>query len=747
MTDATRARYEAIRHLGRGASAEVYLIRDLETGEERVLKRIALASERRWPKERAEQELAVLRRLKHPNVVELLGVGLHRGFLEVHYPYHPGESLKQRLGARAPLSVPEYLPILRDVLTGLAYLHSQGLVHRDLKPENVYLTQDGRAILLDLGLVKDLGASEDLTATGEFVGTPMFCSPETFIQGTATPAMDLYSTAVMSFLVLTGAPPYGYPRNLVDAVEQHLSRPFPTLASAGIQAPGVLEDLVAQMATKSPEDRPGAAVALGVVERLLSRADAPVGVEARSERTEAWGTAVEPSEVAAAPAAPPLRSPRRAAGHLAGLVGLALVVGMVASHHWSRPPPGVAPPRAETPAEVPSLEPAVVREVRELVDAWTGPDRPDPVVDFDGLRRAPALEALRRYWSEVPLASRLALAGKLEEIAREGRAVGLPPVLAPFQWPVSDEGPARPARLLAAVGVYGGQVPEDLQLPGAAAAARAVDEALAQMQTVEARLLAEPRAFVGSGGRLMLLTAVVRTELRGGLWFVLSFAADPEARRGLYSLYEPVIQAAVRALRHLVLVAAQAPDGAPQVLAEAWLRQELAALCAPLLLTLYFVPVDDLLVGLSRGRREVAAATLHGMAARIFQAASLSSEAEAAAQAVRAARAASDRAPAPPSVARVRAALHFEGMLGALHRQESAAPLVQFLERSTASWDQLDPQALQDILVASMVTLKPRVGQLPRPLRERIFEVVAAKGRPASPSNREVAVELLRAEL
>ncbi len=105
--------------------------------------------------------------------------------------------------------VPRLREALAQLCTGLLTLHEAGKLHCDIKPSNVKVTDEGRVVLLDFGLVAELGspapaASSDLP----IVGTPSYMSPEQARGARLTDATDWYSVGVMLYEALTGRPPF-----------------------------------------------------------------------------------------------------------------------------------------------------------------------------------------------------------------------------------------------------------------------------------------------------------------------------------------------------------------------------------------------------------------------------------------------------------------------------------------------------------------------------------------------------------
>ncbi|NIQ56300.1 MAG: protein kinase, partial [Gammaproteobacteria bacterium] len=82
--------------------------------------------------------------LQHPNVVTVFDCGEVEDHLYIAMEYVEGADLEEIIHRRDPLPLHLKLDIISDVLKGLAYAHSRGVVHRDIKPANILVTEDGR---------------------------------------------------------------------------------------------------------------------------------------------------------------------------------------------------------------------------------------------------------------------------------------------------------------------------------------------------------------------------------------------------------------------------------------------------------------------------------------------------------------------------------------------------------------------------------------------------------------------------
>src|SRR5204863_2666078 len=85
-------------------------------------------------------------------------------------------------------------------------MNNVGLIHRDLKLENVIVTTEGRAKIMDFGVVRDFKAKDEYQ--GYVVGTPAYIPPEVWLNRPSDGRSDLYSLGVMLYALLTGSFPF-----------------------------------------------------------------------------------------------------------------------------------------------------------------------------------------------------------------------------------------------------------------------------------------------------------------------------------------------------------------------------------------------------------------------------------------------------------------------------------------------------------------------------------------------------------
>lgn len=207
-----------------------------------------------------QHEGTAIHGLVHPNIVRAIGFDPYADPPYLVMEYVPGTSLRPLI-KEMKLSIDDAMAIMKQVLAGLGYAHSQGLIHRDIKPENILIHE--RALKEGFktpGLVKvtdfGLGRVANTTAVGsiaysaslkdpagqEIAGTLDYMAPEQRSAGEIDARADLYACGVVLYEMLTGERPAGtdvpsdlnrkVPRTLDEAFKRSYARLEKRFASA-----------------------------------------------------------------------------------------------------------------------------------------------------------------------------------------------------------------------------------------------------------------------------------------------------------------------------------------------------------------------------------------------------------------------------------------------------------------------------------------------------------------------------------
>jgi serine/threonine-protein kinase len=258
--------------IGAGAMGVVYRATHVKTGRAAAVKVVTAEQMTKGnAADRFEREAEILQQFRHPNIVRFFAVGRSKGIRYFAMEFIQGQTLEHILEDRGFLPWQDVVELGLQLCEALQYAHERGVVHRDLKPSNIMLTLDGRLKLTDFGIAKDLDATA-LTATGRTLGTAAYMAPEQ-IRGTpeVSHKTDLYALGCLLYQMLVGQPPFKGSQIAV-LMNCHLNEPPPRPSSKNPEVPRALDDLILNLMSKSPSDRPwDAQVVVGLLSELRDK--------------------------------------------------------------------------------------------------------------------------------------------------------------------------------------------------------------------------------------------------------------------------------------------------------------------------------------------------------------------------------------------------------------------------------------------------------------------------------------------
>ena len=211
-------RYEVLTLIGEGGMGVVYLTRDMQSGDEVVLKLLhptLVGGEQAMT--RLVKEGLTARKITHKNIVRVHDVGQWEGQPYLTMEHVPGGTLRTWMTtvfhARQLVPFETAVGIVRALAAGLSEAHRMKFIHRDLKPENVLLASDladgtFNLKILDFGIARAVDAPRSASRGPE--GTPFYMAPEQLTAGdSAGPDADIYSLSAMFYELLVKVVPRG----------------------------------------------------------------------------------------------------------------------------------------------------------------------------------------------------------------------------------------------------------------------------------------------------------------------------------------------------------------------------------------------------------------------------------------------------------------------------------------------------------------------------------------------------------
>ncbi|XP_057800068.1 mitogen-activated protein kinase kinase kinase YODA-like [Salvia miltiorrhiza] len=251
------SRWKKGRLLGRGTFGHVYLGFNSESGEMCAMKEVTLFSDDAKSRESAQQlgqEIALLSRLHHPNIVQYYGSETVDDKLYIYLEFVSGGSIYKILQEYGQLGEAAIRSYTQQILSGLAYLHGKNTIHRDIKGANILVDPNGRVKLADFGMAKHItGQSCPLS----FKGSPYWMAPEV-IKNTSgcNLAVDIWSLGCTVLEMATTKPPWSQYEGVAAMFKIGNSKELPEIPNH-LSEEG--RSFVRQCLQRNPSHRPTAA--------------------------------------------------------------------------------------------------------------------------------------------------------------------------------------------------------------------------------------------------------------------------------------------------------------------------------------------------------------------------------------------------------------------------------------------------------------------------------------------------------
>ncbi|XP_075121607.1 serine/threonine-protein kinase PLK4 [Leptodactylus fuscus] len=242
--------FKVLNLLGKGSFACVYRAQSINTGIEVAIKMIdKKAMQRVGMVQRVRNEVEIHCQLKHPSILEL-----YNYFEDSNYVYlilemcHNGEMNRYLKNRKKPFSEKEARHFMEQIVKGMLYLHSHGILHRDLTLSNLLLSNDMNIKIADFGLAAQLKLPNEKHFT--MCGTPNYIAPEIATRSAHGLESDVWSLGCMLYTFLVGRPPFD-----TDTVKNTLNK----IVLADYEMPNFVsreaKDLIFQLLRKNPADR------------------------------------------------------------------------------------------------------------------------------------------------------------------------------------------------------------------------------------------------------------------------------------------------------------------------------------------------------------------------------------------------------------------------------------------------------------------------------------------------------------
>ncbi|KAL8162671.1 hypothetical protein V2J09_014160 [Rumex salicifolius] len=228
--DAPPFRWRKGELIGCGGFGRVYMGMNLDSGELLAVKQVCLPAKgvsnvktQAHIKE-LEEEVKLLKNLSHPNIVRYLGTATDSEALNILLEFVPGGSIYSLLEKFGSFPESVLRIYTKQLLLGLEYLHSNGIMHRDIKGANILADNNGCIKLADFGASKKVVELATMTGAKSMKGTPFWMAPEVIRQTGHNFSADIWSVGCTVIEMATGRPPWSqqHPEACMAAALYHI---------------------------------------------------------------------------------------------------------------------------------------------------------------------------------------------------------------------------------------------------------------------------------------------------------------------------------------------------------------------------------------------------------------------------------------------------------------------------------------------------------------------------------------------
>ncbi|CAD8205401.1 unnamed protein product [Paramecium octaurelia] len=199
--------------IGQGAFGRVILGMNRVSGQIMAVKQVFIKSGDENKVQSIQREIEILSKLQHPHIVRYYGSERKKDQLNIFLEYVSGGSVLMMIKRFGKFKESLIKVYLKQILLGLQYLHSQGVIHRDIKGANILINQNGQVKLADFGSGKQLSEIQQ-DIVGSLCGTPNFMAPEVINQQQYGKKADIWSLGCTMIEMATGQPPFSEVKNI-----------------------------------------------------------------------------------------------------------------------------------------------------------------------------------------------------------------------------------------------------------------------------------------------------------------------------------------------------------------------------------------------------------------------------------------------------------------------------------------------------------------------------------------------------
>jgi len=199
--------YELGKEIGRGGFSVVIEGTDKATNKNYAIKCIKKATVEGEDIKLLRREIKIMKKVDHPNILKLFEVFEDEDEFFLVMELVKGKELFDKIVDKGQYTEKDAANIVRQIVSAVAYLHSNGIAHRDLKPENLLSAgdeEDEIVKIADFGFSKNFGEEKLMTSCG----SPGYVAPEVLTSESYDNGVDMWSVGVIIYILLCGYPPF-----------------------------------------------------------------------------------------------------------------------------------------------------------------------------------------------------------------------------------------------------------------------------------------------------------------------------------------------------------------------------------------------------------------------------------------------------------------------------------------------------------------------------------------------------------
>ncbi|XP_053186905.1 serine/threonine-protein kinase Nek1-like [Scomber japonicus] len=252
-------KYETVKIIAKGGFGTTILIKSKEDGQQYVIKEIFISRIITAERQKAQQEVEVLSKMSHPNIVQYKESFEEGDCLYIVMDYCEGGDLSKKIKSQKGkhFSEQQILDWFVQICLALKHIHDKNILHRDIKPKNIFLTKDGTVQLGDFGVARVLNSIEELATTG--IGTPLYFSPEVCKNKPYNNKSDIWAVGCVLHEMCTLKPAVSILSVSCLLLYKLISGSYPPVSDHYSQE---LCSLLAQLLKHDPTQRPSVSIIL-----------------------------------------------------------------------------------------------------------------------------------------------------------------------------------------------------------------------------------------------------------------------------------------------------------------------------------------------------------------------------------------------------------------------------------------------------------------------------------------------------